>query len=197
MRSANADQLAAHYARLSDEALLEINPDDLTETARACYERELESRNLTGAGEPGYEDAGEDDSDVDEDWLEHAACACSFNAGPGYDTAPDAARARDVLLAAGIPCQLSIVSPDRRDPNAPHFDEYRVLVPASLNLKAMSVLDKEIFNEEMQADWKTHFADLSDEELEQLKPSVICAGLLDRVERLTRVYNEEVARRRG
>ena len=40
-------------------------------------------------------------------------------------------------------------------------------------------------------------AELSDEELRALNPEDICAGLLDRVERLTRVYTEEIARRRS
>jgi hypothetical protein len=101
------------------------------------------------------------------------------------------------LLAAGIPCHLSAVPPDPQNEDSQRFDEYRVLVPASLNLKAISVLDKEIFNADLVADWTTHFADLSDEELRALNPEAICAGLLDRVERLTRAYNDEIARRRS
>lgn len=88
-------------------------------------------------------------------------------------------------------------SPDPRTEDSPAYEEYRVLVPASLNLKAISVLDKEIFNAELEADWRTHFAALSDGELRELRPEVVCAGLLDRVDRLTRAYNEEVARRKA
>ena len=64
-------------------------------------------------------------------------------------------------------------------------------------LNAISVLDKEIFNAELEADWRTHFAALSDEQLHALKPEVICAGLPDRVERLTRAYHDEIAKRRS
>ena len=37
---------------------------------------------------------------------------------------------------------------------------------------------------------------LSDDELREVRPDVVCAGLLDRVDRLTRAYNDEVARRK-
>jgi hypothetical protein len=36
---------------------------------------------------------------------------------------------------------------------------------------------------------------LTDRELGELNPSVICAGLVDRMARLKRAYNDEVARR--
>jgi predicted ATPase len=89
-----------------------------------------------------------------------------------------------------------VVSPDPPAEATQRFDEYRALVPASLNLKAISVLDKEIFNADLEADWRAHFAELSQEELRALNPEIICAGLRDRVERLTRAYTDEIARRR-
>jgi predicted ATPase len=134
--------------------------------------------------------------EVEPDWMEYAACPCSFTAVPGSDHAHDAERAREVLRAAGIPCHLSVVSPDPPAEATQRFDEYRALVPASLNLKAISVLDKEIFNADLEADWRAHFAELSQEELRALNPEIICAGLRDRVERLTRAYTDEIARRR-
>ena len=192
------DELRQYYASLSDEMLEEIDAADLTDAARRCYESECAKRCLSpDAGPlPAEEDAAES-FEVEPDWMEHAACPCSFTAVPGSNHAPDAERAREVLLAAGIPCHLSATSPDPRNEDPQRFDEYRVLVPASLNLKAISVLDKEIFNADLEADWRTHFAELSDEELRAVSPEVICAGLLDRVERLTRAYTDEIARRRS
>jgi hypothetical protein len=193
-----AGDLRQYYATLSDEMLQEIDPTDLTEIARKCYHDEVAKRAVTA--EPVFlED--EEDGDIEElvevepDWLEHGACVCSYTAVPGSNRAPEAERARDVLLASGVPCHLSLLSPDPQNQDAPVFDEYRVLVPESLNLKAISVLDKEIFNPELEADWRTLFATLSDEQLKALKPEVVCAGLLDRVDRLTRVYKDEIARR--
>ncbi len=69
------------------------------------------------------------------------------------------------------------------------------MVPAPLTLKATSILDKEIFNPQLEADWRVHLESLTDTELADLNPDVICAGLLDRIGRLKRAYNDEVSRR--
>jgi hypothetical protein len=144
--------------------------------------------------EPSPHEADEE-AEVEPDWMEHAACPCSFTAVPGSNHAEEAARAEDVLMAAGIPCHLEVVPGDPQSQEGPRYDEYRVLVPEPLNLKAISVLDQEIFNPQMEEDWRGHFAALSDEDLAQLSPDMICAGLLDRAERLKRAYNDEIGRR--
>lgn len=196
-----SDDLRRHYASLSDEELQELDPTELTDIARQCYEEEIARRKpaeeeVTEERAPAaFEYETEGGVEVDEDWLEHAACPCSFTAVPGSNHAEDAARARDALLAAGIPCRLEVVSGDPTGEQGPRYDEYRVLVPEPLNLKAISVLDRDIFNPQLEADWRAHFAALSDEELAQLTPDVICAGLVDRVERLKRAFNDEIARR--
>ena len=71
------------------------------------------------------------------------------------------------------------------------------MVPGALSLQATGVLDVEIFNPQLEASWRTHFEALSDEELHALNSEIICAGLLDRMKRLKRVYDEEIARRRS
>jgi len=191
------DELRQYYASVSDEMLLEIDAASLTEAARRCYESEFAKRGLSPHAEPlpAWGDV-EDRFEVEPDWMEYAACPCSFTAVPGSNHAHDAEHAREVLRAAGIPCHLSVAAPNPRSEEVQRFDEYRALVPASLNLKAISVLDKEIFNADLEADWRAHFAELSDEELRALNPQIICAGLLDRVERLRRAYTDEIARRR-
>ena len=192
------DELRQYYASLSDEMLQEIDPAYLTDAARRCYESEFAKRDLSPDDRPlpAAEEDVEEGFEVEPDWMEYAACPCFFTAVPGSNHAHDAERAREVLQAAGIPCHLSVASADPPNEDVQRFDEYRALVPASLNLKAISVLDKEIFNTDLEADWRAHFAALSDEELRALNPEIICAGLLDRVERLTRAYNDEIARRR-
>ena len=191
------DELRRYYASLSDEMLLEIDPASLTDAARRCYESEFAKRDLSPDDGPlPAEEYIEESFEVEPDWMEYAACPCSFTAVPGSNHAHDAERAREVLRAAGIPCHLSVASPEPRHEEVHRFDEYRALVPASLNLKAISVLDKEIFNADLEADWRAHFAELSDEELRALNPEIICAGLLDRVERLKCAYTDEIARRR-
>lgn len=195
----NREDLRRHYASLSDDELAEIDATDLTPAARECYEAEVRERNA--AGSEGEEEAIAMAAaeayapEIGEGWVEHAAVACAFSAVPGSTAAEDAARAQDALLGANVPCELSVISADPEDDEGSRWDEYRVLVPEALNLKALAVIDKELFNPQMEADWRAHLASLPDEILRALTPEVICSGLLDRVERLTRAYNEEVERR--
>ena len=56
--------------------------------------------------------------------------------------------------------------------------------------------DRDILNEEFEAEWKTLLETLSDEDLRGMKPEIAFCGLFDRVERVTRAYEEEMARRR-
>ena len=43
----NLDSLRKHLTHLTDDAILEVNPDDLTEEAKAVYDEELAARNLS------------------------------------------------------------------------------------------------------------------------------------------------------
>ena len=70
------------------------------------------------------------------------------------------------------------------------------MVPNMLSLKAASALDKEIFNSEVEAEWKNYFEALSDGELRAVNTNILVGGLLDRIERVTKAYDEEIARRR-
>jgi hypothetical protein len=185
------EEIRRHYAALSDEALLDVNREDLTDAARECYDAEIAERQLGEA--PMDVDFGapvEDDGEVADDWMETAACACAFAAHPGSPSANDAGHAREVLQAAGIPAQVSLEQVDET------HQEYRVMVPGALNLKAASVLDLQIFNPEVEAEWRNHFEALSDEDLADLSADVLCAGLMDRVRRLKRAFEDEVAARR-
>jgi len=42
----SAEDFRRHFSGLSDDALLEINRDDLAETAKLCYDEEIASRGL-------------------------------------------------------------------------------------------------------------------------------------------------------
>ena len=195
------EELGKHYAAMSDGELENIDPAELTDAARRIYELEMKKRSLAPAVEREEEDAEYDEEDVeaftaeiedqeDPDWLESAACACSFR---------DFARtclARDALVASGVPCHLSTLEPNPGDPESPTFTEFQVMVPSALNLKAISVLDQKIFNDEFEVSWKAHLAELSDDELRALPSDVICAGVRDRLERMARAYDEEIHRRR-
>jgi hypothetical protein len=193
--------LRRHYSSLSDDELLALNRDELIETAQKCYDEELERRGLNQAQEsevPSNEHEYMETSEeigVHPDWLEDGACVCAFGSQPGGSAASDADHAYRTLQDAGVPCEVSVVEVAAATGDQPAQHEYRVMVPAALNLKATSILDIQVFNPQLEADWRTHFASLTDSELGALKPDVICAGLVDRIARLKKVYNDEISRR--
>jgi hypothetical protein len=199
------EELRKHYASLSDEALRDIRPGDLTDAARKCYEEELKSRQPQRAVETRHEEEEEDiDDDVDvesldpgedePDWLETAECVCSFRHLRSMQGV-DGATARDALLSAGVPCHLSLTPAGSSEDDGAQYDEYQLMVPPGVYLKAKSVLDEKLFNAEIEAGLKAHLAALSDEDLQSITPDEICAGLRDLMERLTHAYHDEVARR--
>ena len=196
----NLDDLRRHYASLSDEALREVDRDSLVDIARQCFDLELARRDLPkrAKAEPAIRAESPDRSHFGStgapEWLAEAACACAYPAYPGRD-ASDAKKAHDVLENAGIPSYLELrkVEPDAYPlPDS----EYRLMVPAEFNLQAASVLNKEIFNEQIVEGWRTHLGALSDDELLASRKEELFEGLLDRVDRMSRAYDEEIARRR-
>jgi hypothetical protein len=208
-------ELSAYYASLSDEELLELDRAELTEVAQRFYDSELAKRHLTpedtetpvelhGRAAPmdaaEGADEGEDgaavinfDAGPESDWLEDATCARSYAMLPG-GSAADAGDAPDALVAAGIPCHISVKNFNPNDPKPQYY--YCVMVPGARNLEAASALATAIDNPKEEEMWRAHFEELSDEGLRVLKFDAICAGLRDRLARLKRAYDDEVARRK-
>jgi hypothetical protein len=176
------EYLREHYASLSGPALRAIDRASLVEIAQQCYDDELRRR----SDEPDSLDA-EDQSD----WIEDAAEVWSWSDLPGTAAALKAAIGGVALRDAGIPYSLDLVTDDPDQTN-----RWRLRVPGKLNLRATSVLECAIQNPEFEDEWKTHLEALSDAELHEMNPEVTYAGLMDRIERVTRVYNEEIARRK-
>lgn len=199
----NTDDLRKHYSSLSDDALLAIKPTDLTEVARNCYDAELNNRKLTTKPRAKAKEPAEisEDSDVSldddkPDWLSEAAIVFSRFDQPGaWRPAEDVTEILDVLTAAKIPCYLDVQAiPEEDRPEAATRD-WQVKVPGNLNLRAASVLERDIFNDEFEAEWKAHLEVLPDAELRTMTPQFVFCGLFDRVERVNKVYEEEVERR--
>ena len=208
------EYLRQHYATLSDEALLAINRADLVEAARKCYEDELGRRKLAerskarpaAAARPRpveADDAGDGDdaaagelesfaSGEEPDWLEDSAEVYSKIEIPGAPAA-DLADARDALTAAGIPSYLDVVHDEKYVQR--ESDRWRLRVPANFNLRAMAVLERDIFNPDFVAQWKAHLETLPDEEVLAMNPESVFVGLYDRIERVNQVYDEEITRR--
>ena len=203
------DDLRRHYHSLSDEALLEIQRADLVEAAQSCYDAELAERGLDPRGrkrtapavpakpaeEPDIEVSQDDAGDDKPDWLANSDMVLSYVERPGMNVAGDMEKARDILAAAGIPCYLQFeVIPEDVAPT-PARREWRLLVPGDDNLRATSILDRDIFNAEFENTWKAHLESFSDDELLKMRPDVVFCGLFDRIERITRAYDEELAHR--
>lgn len=185
-----SEDLSRHYASLSDSELLEMDPAELTELAQQCYHREIEQRGLFEAADS--EGGGLDVYAADEvlpDWIETAAKACSFQASGMY--AENVDRACSILQDAGVPYEVV------REREGCGPDLLSVMVPGALSLKASSILDRDLFNEELEETWRVHFDHLSDQELRAVHVEDLCAGLLDRAARLKRVYQEALAQRKS
>src|ERR1035441_9382126 len=86
------------YAGLSDEALLDVDRQDLVELARACYDEELARRQLktpAPAPAPAPEHAPEPHGEAEE-----------FAVAETYESQEEARLARELLRAAGIRAHL-------------------------------------------------------------------------------------------
>jgi hypothetical protein len=193
-----------HYASLSDEALLLVDRSDLTSTAQSIYDSEIRRRGLDArattvessseADDSFFRSADEDDAEEDPEWIDAAFPVTTFSATSAGIS--DAADARAALIAAGIPCEVTEHEIDPEEQSAPQpFTEYRVLVPAAMSLQAISALDTAIYNPRYEADLKTQLESLSDDEFRSLDIESLCAGLLDRADRLRKTYKLEIARR--
>ena len=196
------EYLRRHYASLSDEALKELDRTELVETARKCYDEELGRRKPLPLTKPNDQTADLDshlpDYDNKPEWLDDASEVFSQVDRAGAVPAPNIANARDALEAAGIPCYLDLsVPPEEQPPPQQPIGLWGLMVPGNLNQRATSILERDIFNPEFEAEWKTHLQMLSDEELHAMDPQVAFCGLFDRVERVTRAFDEEIARRQS
>lgn len=128
-----------HYALLSDEALLEINTDELVDAARPYYDAELADRKLVPLAE---EDAPLNISDETpgqmEDGLQEVATFISLE---------EANFARGLLQSADIPCSFE----NEQGAAWTGTGELRLMVPAADYDRACEALESEISDEELAA----------------------------------------------
>jgi hypothetical protein len=131
----SADELRRYYAGLSDAALLELNPDELTPVARACYDDEFSKRGLTDeAGDDDSSDAVGPVSDETPHGAEEMVCVAE------YDYVDEADLAKGMLEGAEIPAVLD------RDATL-----VRLMVPPDLAEQALSLLTTPLSDEELAA----------------------------------------------
>ena len=192
-------EFAQHYASMSDEQLLDINPAELSEIARPIYQAEIDKRGLAQQEDQVVEEVTDliyegEDPEHAPDWLDNAAVACAFpTRSPDADE--PASNAHGALEAAGIPCHVVLIKEDPQRPGAqPHY-EFRVLVPGALLWHATSVLDRDLFNQDQDEEFRAFLAGLDEEEFQMIDPNLICAGLQNRIDRLRQAYADERAQR--
>ena len=126
------DDFRRRYEELSDDALLDLDRDELVDLARDCYDAELARRGLhrSSSSPPVTEDQGE---------LVEAA---------RFTSSSEADLARALLESAAIPCYLEneIAGKTLRV-----TDGLRLFVPASLLESAHEILDAPVSDEELIA----------------------------------------------
>ena len=152
--SINIEGLKRHVASLSDEALLEVRREDLTEEAQGIYESELTSRGLA------WPAAAEEEEDV-----EAAAAAGGGLISLGkYDSLEEGRFARDLLRNEGIPAwfagELAVKKGDS-DPLA----ALELLTQAAFLEQAQLLLSSEVSDEELARQ-----AEGADFEMEDVPP---------------------------
>jgi len=204
-------ELGERFASMNDEELLDLKREDLTETAQRIYDLEIARRRLhktlaagveieqveASIGEPTIQN---DDDVSDPDWHDDGVVACSFVDGAahiGSESGADlASKAQAALHAAGIPSHLRVSEdPDTGYSHVPQ-KLLEVLVPVKFAIHALSILDRDLLNSRFEAEWREQLAMLSKEDLVFLDPVIFCAGLTDKVDRMKRIYAEEMAKRK-
>jgi hypothetical protein len=120
------------YAELSDEALLELERDDLVDLARDCYDAELARRGLRRSSPP---------STQVQDHGELAEVA-------RFSSSSEADLARALLESGAISCYLENEFAGK---TLRVTDGLRLFVPASLLENAREILEAPVSDEELIA----------------------------------------------
>ncbi len=131
------EEFKRHYAMLSDEALLEIDRDELVDTARTYYDAELAERNLAG-------------TDAEESASTTEAAAQSegdLQLVATFVSLEEANFARGLLRSADIPCSFE----NEQSAVWSGIGELRLMVPATEYDRACEILDTEISEEDLIA----------------------------------------------
>ena len=135
----NPQEIRQRFAELSDDALLAVERDDLTEVAQQIYDTELEERGLLSeASDADSENAPSPDPSLKEEELVHVGTFLDFH---------DAQMAVSLLRSAEIPVSVE----NEMGAAYAGIGAMRLMVPASFVEQAEEVLDATISDEELAA----------------------------------------------
>jgi len=132
------EELKKSYARMSDEELLAIDSDELTDVARECHTGELERRGLH------RRKAGEAPTAEEDDEGEWASAGT-------FRSVEEAQLAQGLLESAGIPAELQTNSGDLLWMGSNAHKISRVLVPQALVDEAHGMIESRAVQEELAA----------------------------------------------
>jgi hypothetical protein len=152
----NLDDFRRHFELLSDETLLSTNRDDLVESARGCYDEEVERRGLNAADADATEEAltGQEGIASPDSAATELVTIATFN------IPEEASLARGLLESAGIPYHLD------NEHAALGGIQLRLTVPKAFEEEAIEILEMEISEEDLAA--QAEAAGLLDEESEKI-----------------------------
>ena len=125
-----------HYELLSDEALLETNPEDLVDVARECLEEEIARRGLSVV-------ADDTPQEVDE--------PAAGEENPGEILLATFTNGDELNLARGLLQSAEIPSRVENPLAVMGGMELRLIVPAAFEEHALEVLAAEISDEDLAA----------------------------------------------
>lgn len=135
----DSEDFKRHYALLSDDALLEIDRDELVDAAREWYDAELAERKLAPPeGEQGPAGAPAEPENQTEDGQQLVATFLSME---------EANFARGLLQSADIPCSFE----NDRATAWTGMGEIRLVVPAAAYDHACEILEAEISEDDLIA----------------------------------------------
>jgi hypothetical protein len=134
---ATPEDIRRHFSLLSDETLLATAREDLTDTAKFCYDSELAARRLKRES-PADGPAESSVAESAENMVEVAV----------FEHADEVRMALALLKGAGIPCQIS----DQRVQSMTAIvGEVKLMVPAEFAGDAMAIIESQISDEELAA----------------------------------------------
>lgn len=154
--STNLDDVRKHVALLSDESLLAVEREDLTEAALTVYEAELKSRGLAWPEEAPADEEPEGPIVVPGGGLVPIA---------QYDSVEEGRFARDLLRNEGIPAWFAGELALRKGDPDPLAGLQLLTQPSYLE-QAQLLLSSEISDEELarQAEAAGDFDEIADED---------------------------------
>jgi hypothetical protein len=147
-----------HYALLSDDALLEIDRDELVDAARPYYDAELAERKLASPDTEGSASSPDPSDDPIDD--AHGEAADGPQLVATFLSLDEANFARGLLQSADITCSLQNEHGAQWAGNG----ALRLMVPASAYDRACEILETEISEEDLIAQAEAEATDASADE---------------------------------